>query len=70
MITITTQTGQLISDEELARIELERKINDAKQYLSSTDWYFSRLAETGEAVPSEVLARRGEARDFLRANGY
>lgn len=70
MITITTQTGQLISDEDLARIELERQINEAKQYLSSTDWLFARLAETGEAVPSDVLAKRGEARDFLREQGF
>lgn len=70
MIEITTQTGQLISDEELARIELERQINEAKQYLNSTDWLFARLAETGEPVPQDVLDKRAEARAFIREQGY
>ena len=33
-----------------------------RAYLASTDWYVSRLQETGQAVPDEVLKRRAEAR--------
>ena len=37
----------------------------AKSYLDSTDWYFARLAETGIAVPEEVLSKRSEARTTM-----
>ena len=31
-------------------------------YLAETDWYITRLTETGVVVPDEVLRLRGEAR--------
>lgn len=34
----------------------------AKAYLASTDWYVTRFAETGEAIPVDVLDKRKEAR--------
>lgn len=68
MITITTQTGQLISDTDLARAELEQSINDARQYLNQTDWKLARQVETGEPVDAETLAKRAEARALIRAN--
>jgi len=34
----------------------------AKRYLAETDWYVSREAETGKAVPSDVLTKRAQAR--------
>ncbi len=37
-------------------------------YLRMTDWYYIRKAETGEEVPSEVIAKRAEVREFIRAN--
>jgi hypothetical protein len=43
------------------------RIADAKRYLSSTDWYYARLAETGDAVPSEVISKRIAARDYIRS---
>lgn len=46
------------SDAEL----LAQRQSEARQYLNSTDWYFARLAETGQAVPDEVLTKRAEAR--------
>lgn len=46
----------------------EKEINEAKAYLISTDWYYVRKAETGEEVPEEVIAKRAEAREFIRAN--
>lgn len=39
---------------------------EARQYLQSTDWYFARLAETGESVPQDVLTKRAEARAKLQ----
>jgi hypothetical protein len=35
---------------------------EARAYLASTDWLIIRLQETGEAVPSEILTLRAEAR--------
>jgi len=32
------------------------------KYLSGTDWYVSRKAETGTAIPSEILTKRAQAR--------
>lgn len=44
------------------------KINQARQYLNSTDWYYARQAETGESVPPDVVQKRVEAREFIRLN--
>lgn len=46
--------------------ELQAKLDDAQVYLNSTDWYYARKAETGEEVPTEVIAKRQEAREFIR----
>ena len=47
---------------------LEQKIAEAQAYLNSTDWYYARKAETGEEVPVEIVAKRQEAREFIRNN--
>lgn len=70
MIIVTTQTGQIIPLEEVAKAEVQRQIAEYKAYLNSTDWRFARLAETGEPVPQDVLDKRAEARAFLREQGY
>lgn len=43
-------------------------VENNKQYLKDTDWYYIRKAETSELVPEEVIAKRAEAREFIRAN--
>jgi len=68
MITITTQTGQIIPAEEVAKAEVQRQIAEYKAYLNSTDFYHLRQIETGEPVPQDVLDKRAEARAFIRAN--
>jgi hypothetical protein len=50
-----------LSDAEL----LAQRQSEARQYLNSTDWYFARLAETGEAVPDEIKQNRADARAVL-----
>ena len=35
---------------------------DDMQYLADTDWYVTREAETGKAIPVEVKAKRSEIR--------
>lgn len=44
------------------------KVEEFKSYLNSTDFYYARKLETGEEVPADVVAKRIEAREFIRAN--
>ena len=37
----------------------------ALEYLSSTDWYVTRMAETGKEIPQDVLDKRKFARAVL-----
>lgn len=46
------------------------KIGEAFAYLKDTDFYYARKLETGEEVPTEVVTKRDEARQFLRSKGY
>lgn len=43
----------------------EQEKAEALAYLNSTDWYYARLAETGKAVPQDVLDKRSTARGKL-----
>lgn len=55
------------TDEELAQQELNKRKQEANQYLVDTAWYIERLADpsSGKAVPEDVLAKRAEAREIL-----
>ena len=53
---------------EEAKSLQEAKLSEAKSYLTNTDFYYARLSETGELVPDEVVAKRKEAREFIRSN--
>lgn len=39
---------------------------EARQYLSSTDWYAIRLSETGIAIPADILLARQAARSSIK----
>jgi hypothetical protein len=60
--------GELIpiDADEVARLDAEFNIENAKevakQYLRDTDWYVSRKAEAGTAIPADILALRQQAR--------
>ncbi len=47
---------------EQATVAAKAKIETAKAYLRSTDWYVSRLVETEKAIPAEVSTLRAQAR--------
>jgi hypothetical protein len=50
----------------LADIETKNLNNsDARGYLATTDWYVTREAETGTAMPKDVSAKRAEARTAI-----
>jgi hypothetical protein len=59
-------TAEARAAEELARSAAAARA-EALAYLASTDWMVVRQAETGEAVPEDVLARRAEARKVASA---
>ena len=48
--------------EEVEQYELAQKIANAKKYLSETDWYVTRNAETGVLIPQDILEKRAQAR--------
>jgi hypothetical protein len=63
----TNEAEPEFTEEELAQQELNKKKQEALQYLADTAWYIERLADpsSGKAIPEEVLAKRAEAREIL-----
>ena len=53
--------------EELQITSINKQIQEAKTYLSSTAWYVERLNDpsSGKAIPEEVLTKRAEARELI-----
>lgn len=49
------------SDKEKTR----RRISELESYLTSTDWYVIRFADTGEEIPADIKTKRQEARDEI-----
>ena len=41
------------------------ELKELETYLSSTDWYAVRFAETGKAIPEDVILARQSARDKI-----
>ena len=54
--------SQIVEQEKMVRV------CEAQKILSDTDFYYTRLQETGEEVPVEIVEKRKEAREFIRAN--
>ena len=48
--------------EEIANNVVAGDNYQARQYLAETDWYVTRKAETGKAIPDDILTKREEAR--------
>ena len=42
--------------------KLKGRVLEHQSYLYSKDWYVSRFAETGEAIPEDVKSKRVECR--------
>lgn len=43
----------------------KERINSLEQFLSNTDWYATRYAETGVEIPADVKQARQEAREEI-----
>lgn len=50
------------SATEITKQEKRVKAHAALRYLSETDWYVYRKAETGKEIPSDILDARAKAR--------
>lgn len=47
-------------------VPTQEEINaENRAYLASTDWYVVRFAETGVAIPADILSARQAARDAI-----
>ena len=64
IITGLTQ-GEVDSNEAKAKSAAE--IAELEAYLMSTDWYATRMAEIGKAIPEEIIEKRQAARDRISA---
>lgn len=55
------------TEEEIEKQELDKKIREAKSYLSSTDFYMTidKYAELDEARKVELTTKRAEARVLI-----
>lgn len=47
---------------------LVQQLAEAQAYLERTDFYYPRFLETGEPAPEDVVQKRIEARELIRAN--
>lgn len=52
---------RVVTDEQ--RMAAQKR--EARAYLADTDWYITRIAETGKEVPPDVLTQRAAARELL-----
>ena len=52
-------------DAEVEPTAQEVTNGESMAYLASTDWYASRKADTGEAIPSDIAALRAAAREAI-----
>lgn len=59
---IVDKTPPAITAEDI-KADNQRVVREnAKKYLTDTDWYVTRKAETGKAVPEDILTKRAQAR--------
>lgn len=70
LIQADTNGKPVLTDQPLPTPEqiLVQQLAEAQAYLASTDFYYPRFLETGEPVPEDVVQKRIEAREFIRAN--
>ena len=55
-----------VKAEGLKTILIRQVKNEAKGELNRTDWYVVRKADTGKAIPSDVVTKRQAARDAIQ----
>lgn len=53
------------TQEEQEEEKKQERIFELERYLSSTDWYAVRFADTGEKLPAEIKTKRQQAREEI-----
>lgn len=57
---------QIVRNEEPTESEIvQKRIMELESYLSSTDWYAVRFAETSIEIPAEIRQQRQSAREEI-----
>ena len=57
---------QIVENEKPTEQEInQNKIIELETYLSSTDWYAVRFAETGVEIPIDIRSQRQSAREEI-----
>lgn len=59
---VVDKTPPTITPEDIEADNQRVVKENAKKYLADTDWYAARKAETGTAIPEEILTKRAQAR--------
>lgn len=59
---VVDRTPPTITEEDIEADNRRVAREAAKKYLANTDWYVSRKAEAGIAIPDDILALRQQAR--------
>lgn len=62
MIDWSKKKGAAAVAAEAAAQQLATQMAEAQRYLDDTDWYVTRMAETGQPLPPNVSKRRAAAR--------
>ena len=62
-------TGKTQATLDAEKLEDDRlsEIASLTAYLTSTDWYATRMAETGKVIPEDIIEKRQAARDRISA---
>jgi hypothetical protein len=63
------ETDQAGLEETLSRGRKDNEINELKNYLQETDFYYVRELETKKPIPADVRTKRLEARNRLNELG-
>lgn len=63
---LTGKTKTQIDGERVLQ-ELKQEEQNLLKYLSDTDWYVNRFAETAVEIPDDIKVKRSEARERISA---
>ena len=64
VLGLAEELPEAMAEIEAASISQQEKA-EARQFLNSTDWYVTRMQETGKSIPQDILDKRVSAREKL-----
>jgi hypothetical protein len=63
-VLITNEEAEVLRNNAPSKTPID-PMDEARVYLHLTDWYVTRLTETGKAIPEDVVQKRKEAREKI-----